>query len=335
MDWLNYHHLLYFWTVAKEGSITRASQQLDLAQPTISAQLHTLEDSFGEPLFVRTGRNLVLTDFGRLVYRYAEQIFGLGKELQNAVQTRPSSRVLRLTVGVAEVLPKTLVHKILQPALEMDQPVQLVCHEDKPERLLAEMNLLGLDLILSDTPVPAGSKVRAFGHLLGSCGVTFLAAPEQAAKLQGEFPGNLDGAPLLLPVEGTALRRALENWFAKMSIKPSLVAEFHDSALIEAFGQGGSGVFVVPDRVADELSATHNLVRVGATAEVEERFYAISADRKFRHPAVQAISDAARASLFPVVANPPAAVAAAPAPAVVAAVEDNNEEEAAALSLTS
>ncbi|MBS1835279.1 MAG: transcriptional activator NhaR [Acidobacteria bacterium] len=309
MDWLNYHHLLYFWTVAKEGSITRASQQLDLAQPTISAQLHTLEDAFGEPLFVRTGRSLVLTDFGRLVYRYAEQIFGLGKELQNAVQTRPSSRVLRLTVGVAEVLPKSLVHKILQPALNMDQPVQLLCHEDRPERLLNEMNLLGLDLILSDTPVPAGSKVRAFGHLLGSCGVTFLATKEVAETLSGDFPGNLDGAPLLLPVEGTALRRALENWFAKMSVKPNLVAEFHDSSLIEAFGKGGSGVFAVPDRIAEDLSQTNGLVVVGATSDVEERFYAISADRKFRHPAVQAISDAARASLFPT-ATPAAALAA-------------------------
>jgi LysR family transcriptional activator of nhaA len=298
MDWLNYHHLLYFWTVAKEGSITRASQQLDLAQPTISAQLHTLEDAFGEPLFVRTGRNLVLTDFGRLVYRYAEQIFGLGKELQNAVQTRPSSRVLRLTVGIAEVLPKSLVHKILQPALQMEQPVQLVCHEDKPERLLVEMSLLGLDLVLSDTPVPAGSKVRAFGHLLGSCGVTFLAARGQADQLQGEFPRNLDGAPILLPVEGTALRRGLENWFAKMSVKPMIVGEFHDSALIEVFGKAGSGVFVAPARVADEITRTHNLTTIGKTEEVEERFYAISADRKFRHPAVQAISDAARAGLF-------------------------------------
>ncbi|BDC49521.1 transcriptional activator NhaR [Bryobacterales bacterium F-183] len=311
MDWLNYHHLLYFWTVAKEGSITRASQQLDLAQPTISAQLHTLEEAFGEPLFVRTGRNLVLTDFGRLVYRYAEQIFGLGKELQNAVQTRPSSRVLRLTVGIAEVLPKSLVHKILQPALEMDQPVQLVCHEDKPERLLAEMNLLGLDLVLSDTPVPAGSKVRAFGHLLGSCGVTFLASPAQADRLSGDFPGNLNGAPLLLPVEGTALRRGLDNWFAKLSIKPSVIAEFHDSSLIEAFGHAGSGIFVVPERVADDISRVHQLVTIGTTTEVEERFFAISADRKFRHPAVQAISDAARANLFPM-ATAAAATTSAP-----------------------
>ena len=183
MDWLNYHHLLYFWTVAKEGSITRASKLLDLAQPTISAQLHTLEESLGEALFVRTGRNLVLTDFGRLVFRYAEQIFGLGKELQNAVQSRPSMRRLRLTVGIAEVMPKLLVHRILQPALEMDQPVQLICHEDKPERLLAEMGLLGLDLVGAE---PAEFLPTDWwrAHLMG----------EDAAKGQLKSPAGLGSA---------------------------------------------------------------------------------------------------------------------------------------------
>ncbi len=298
MDWLNYHHLLYFWTVAKEGSITRASQQLNLAQPTISAQLHTLEESLGEPLFVRTGRSLALTDFGRLVFRYAEQIFGLGKELQNAVQTRPSSRALRLTVGIAEVLPKLLVHRVLAPALQMSQPVQLICHEDKPERLLAEMNLLGLDIVLSDTPVPAGSKVRAFGHLLGTCGVTFFAAPHIAEPLKAEFPKSLNGAPMLLPFEGTALRRSLDTWFARLDIKPAMVGEFYDSALMKVFGEAGSGIFLAPTPIAEEVQRTYRVIPIGATSEVEERFYAISADRKFKHPAVVAISDAARTGLF-------------------------------------
>ncbi len=298
VDWLNYHHLLYFWTVAKEGSITRASQQLSLAQPTISAQLHTLEESLGEPLFVRTGRNLALTDFGRLVYRYAEQIFALGKELQNAVQTRPSSRTLRLTVGIAEVLPKLLVHRILEPVLHMDQPVQLVCHEDKPERLLAEMNLLGLDIILSDTPVPPGSKVRAFSHLLGSCGVTFFAAPAVADDLRENFPKSLHHAPMLLPFEGTALRRTLDAWFMKIDVRPATIAEFYDSALMKVFGEGGSGVFAAPTPIAEEVKKMYKVVPVGSTEEVEERFYAISADRKFKHPAVVAISDSVRSSLL-------------------------------------
>ena len=298
MDWLNYHHLLYFWTVAKEGSITRASQLLDLAQPTISAQLHTLEESLGEQLFVRTGRNLVLTDFGRLVFRYAEQIFGLGKELQNAVQSRPSMRRLRLTVGIAEVMPKLLVHRILQPALEMDQPVQLVCHEDKPERLFAEMGLLGLDLVLSDTPVPPGSKVRAFSHLLGSCGVTFFGTPHLAEKAKVNFPHSLSDVPMLLPFEGTALRRALDAWFLKLGIRPMVVAEFYDSALMKTFAEGGSGICVAPQPIEEEVKRTYHLVPIGSTDEVQERFYAISADRKFKHPAVVAISDTARTGIF-------------------------------------
>jgi LysR family transcriptional activator of nhaA len=298
MDWLNYHHLLYFWTVAKEGSITRASQQLDLAQPTISAQLHTLEEALGEPLFVRTGRNLALTDFGRLVFRYAEQIFGLGKELQNAVQTRPSSRILRLTVGVAEVMPKLLVYRILKPALAMEQPVQLICHEDKPERLMAEMNLLGLDVVLSDTPVPPGAKVRAYSHLLGSCGVTFFAAAQNATRLKAEFPRSLNGAPMLLPFEGTALRRSLDSWFHKVDIRPSIIGEFYDSALIKVFGEAGSGIFAAPSPIEEEIKWTYRVVPIGSTDEVEERFYAISADRKFKHPAVVAISEAARTDIF-------------------------------------
>lgn len=298
MDWLNYHHLLYFWTVAKEGSITRASQQLNLAQPTISAQLHTLEEAFGEPLFVRTGRNLALTEFGRLVFRYAEQIFGLGKELQNAVQTRPSSRSLRLTVGIAEVMPKLLVHQILKPALDLDQPVQLVCHEDKPERLLAEMNLLGLDVILSDMPVPSGSKVKAFSHLLGSCGVTFFAPTNKAAKLAENFPNSIHGAPMLLPFEGTALRRNLDAWFGKHEIRPTVVGEFYDSALVKVFGEAGSGIFLAPTSIAEEIKRMYRVAPIGSTTEIEEKFYAISAERKFKHPAVVAISDAARSGLF-------------------------------------
>jgi LysR family transcriptional regulator, transcriptional activator of nhaA len=298
VDWLNYHHLLYFWTVAKEGSITRASQLLDLAQPTISAQLHTLEESLGEPLFVRTGRNLALTDFGRLVFRYAEQIFGLGKELQNAVQCRPSMRRLRLTVGIAEVMPKLLVHRILQPALEMDQAVQLVCHEDKPERLLAEMGLLGLDIVLSDMPVPPGSKVRAFSHLLGTCGVSFFAPAHLAEKAKADFPHSLRDVPMLLPFEGTALRRALDAWFLKLGIRPVITGEFHDSALIKTFAEGGSGVCVVPQPIADEVTRSYRLIPIGSTDEVQERFYAISADRKFKHPAVVAVSDAARIGIF-------------------------------------
>ncbi len=298
MDWLNYHHLLYFWTVAKEGSITRASVLLDLAQPTISAQLHTLEESLGEPLFVRTGRNLTLTDFGRFVFRYADQIFTLGKELQNAVQSRPSSRGLKLTVGVTEVLPKLMVHRILRPAVEMAQPVQLVCHEGKPERLIAEMSVLGLDMILSDIPVPTGGRTRAYSHLLGVCGVSFLATPELVARARSPFPQSLGELPLLLPTEGTALRRSIDLWFGKLGIRPTIAAEFYDSALSKVFGEAGTGVIVAPQPIEDEVRRTFQVIPIGRTDEVQERYYVISAERKFKHPAVVAISDSAHNDIF-------------------------------------
>jgi LysR family transcriptional regulator, transcriptional activator of nhaA len=298
MDWLNYHHLLYFWTVAREGSIARACEKLLLAQPTISGQLRALEKSVGEKLFVRSGRGLALTETGRMVYRYADEIFSLGKELSDTLKGRPSGRPLRLVVGVADVLPKLVSFRLLEPALRLPGGVQIICREDKPERLLAELSVHSLDIVLSDAPVGPTVKVRAFNHLLGVCGVSVMGTPELAKSLRKSFPKSLDGAPFLMPTENTTLRRSLDQWFDAKSIRPAVRAEFEDSALLKVFGQAGIGLFVVPTAVEDEVRKQYGVKLVGRLEDIRERFYAISVERKLKHPAVIAISDAARHEIF-------------------------------------
>ncbi len=298
MQWLNYHHLLYFWTVAKEGSIARACEKLILAQPTISAQLRELEQSLGEKLLEREGRGLRLTDAGRLVFQYADEIFSLGKEMTDTLCGRPTGRPLRLAVGIADVLPKLVTFRLLKPALTLDVPVQMQCREDKPDRLLAELALHNLDIVLSDAPIPPSIRVRAFSHLLGECGVSFMGTPNLAKNHRAGFPLSLTGAPMLLPTENTVLRRALDQWFDSKGIVPNIRAEFEDSALLKVFGQEGMGVFVVPSAVEEEVRTQFGVHRVGQTDEIRERFYAISAERKLKHPAVLAISKSARHSLF-------------------------------------
>lgn len=298
MEWLNYHHLLYFWTVAKEGSIARACEKLMLAQPTISGQLRALEKSVGDKLFARSGRGLVLTETGRTVYRYADEIFSLGRELSDALRGRPTGRPLRLLVGVADILPKMISYRLLEPALHLAEAVQIVCREDKPERLLAELAVHGLDIVLADAPVGPAVKVRAFNHLLGECGVSVMGTAAVAKPLRKGFPRSLDGAPFLLPTDNTTLRRSLDQWFETNGIRPAVRAEFEDSALLKVFGQAGIGLFVVPTAVEDEVVKQYDVHLVGRLEEVRERFYAISVERKLKHPAVIAISDAARQKLF-------------------------------------
>lgn len=297
MEWLNYHHLLYFWTVAKEGSIARAGEKLRLAQPTISGQIRALEESFGEKLFQRVGRRLVLTEMGRLVYRYADEIFTLGRELGDAVKGRPTGRPVRFTVGVADVMPKLIAARLLAPALRLKEPVRMICREDKPEPLLAELGVHELDLVLTDSPLGGGVSIRAFNHLLGECDVSFFAAP--SLKLaQKTFPRCLDGAPFLMPMEGSTLRRSLEQWFDEHDLRPRIACEFDDSALLKTFGQSGVGAFAAPAAIAEEIARQYGVQEIGRTAEVRERFYAISAERRLKHPAVIAISQAARERLF-------------------------------------
>src|SRR5262245_43889953 len=242
MDWLNYHHLLYFWLVAREGGLAPAGKILRLAHPTLSGQIRALEESLGEKLFERAGRRLVLTDVGRVAYRYADEIFNLGMELQDVVRGRPTGRPLRLDVGIADVVPKLVVAAMVEPALHLASPVRLVCHEDNQDRLLARLSLHELDVILADAPVPAGAPVRAYNHLLGECGVTWFAARRHAGRRRG-FPGSLDGAPVVLPLEGTTLRRSLGQWFDGVGVRPHIVAELEDSALLMRFGAEGLGLF--------------------------------------------------------------------------------------------
>jgi len=298
MEWLNYHHLLYFWTVAKEGSIAKACRKLLLAQPTISGQLRLLEEALGEKLFVRAGRGLALTEVGQVVYRYADEIFGLGRELQDVLKGRPRGRPSRLMVGISDLVPKLIAYRVLQPALATPEPVQLICHEDTPERLLADLSEHRLDVVLSDAPVMPLVRVRAFNHLLGTCGVTLFGASSLAARYRKGFPACLDGAPFLLPLEGSTLRSAMEQWFDSGNIRPRLVGEFKDSALMGTFGQAGAGLFAAPSAIEKEVREHYRVSAIGRLDSVIERFYAISVERKLKHPAVVTISDAARDKLF-------------------------------------
>jgi LysR family transcriptional activator of nhaA len=298
MDWLNYHHLLYFWSVVKEGGVAQAAEALRLSPPTISGQVRALEEALELKLFDRVGRKLQLTEAGRMVFRYADEIFNLGGELLDTVKGRPTGRPLRLRVGVSDVLPKLLCHDLLEPALRLPEPVQVVCHGDKTERLLAELAIRGLDLVLSDVPVGGNIKVRAFNHFLGECGLTFFATPDLARKYRPGFPQSLDGAPLLVPTEDNLVRRSLDRWFESIDVRPLFVAEFDDSGLLKSFGQGGEGIFGAPSVVEAGVRKQYGVQIVGRTDEVIERFYAITVERRIKHPAAVAISESARQKLF-------------------------------------
>ncbi|MDA1162183.1 MAG: transcriptional activator NhaR [Planctomycetota bacterium] len=298
MDWLNYHHLYYFWMVAREGSIARAAEQLQLAHPTISKQLQQLEASFDDKLFKRVGRNLVLTDFGQTVFGYAEEIFAVGRELQDTVQGRSGGRPLKFVVGIPNVLPKLICYRLLKPAFEIAEDVHVVCHEASHDDLMADLAVHRLDIVMSDAPASPTVNVRAFSHLLGECGVTFFATAKLAKKYRRNFPASLDGAPVLLPVERTAVRRELEQWFYSADIHPRVIGEFDDTALMKVFGQGGIGLFPAPSVIEREVSEQYSVKVVGRTDAVRERFYALSVERRLRHPAVVAVCDEARRELF-------------------------------------
>jgi LysR family transcriptional activator of nhaA len=298
MEWLNYHHLLYFWMVAKEGSIVRASKELHLAHPTISGQIRRLEEVLGEKLFVRRGRDLVLTDVGQLAFRYANDIFALGGELMDAVKGR-GGQPIRLVVGVSDVLAKSIVHRILEPALRLAEPVRLVCREDRSmDAFMADLGVHAVDVVLSDAPAGTSTSVRAFSHLLGECGAVALAAPAMAKALRKGFPSSLNGAPFLLPAATSTLRRALDAWFDERDMRPKIVAEFDDAALATVLGEAGLGVFAVPEVVEAEIRRRYQVRLVGRLDGLRQRFYAISVERKIRHPAVAAICEAARKHIF-------------------------------------
>jgi LysR family transcriptional activator of nhaA len=298
LTWLNYHHLLYFYTVAREGSIARACAVLHLTQPTISAQIRTLEESLGERLFERRGRGLALTETGHFVYRYAEEIFGLGRELQDTLAGRPTGRPLRLRVGVAEGLPKLLTYRLLEPAFRGGEPIHLICREGTSERLLADLSIHTLDVVLLDAPPTSGAKVRVFSHLLGECDVTLFGSPELAKRYRRRFPASLDGAPMLLPTGESTLRHSLDQWMEREGIRPVVRGEFSDSAVLKVFGGAGAGIFAAPSAVEAEVRRQYGVRVIGRVPAIRERFYAVSTERRLRHPAVAAISQTARVELF-------------------------------------
>lgn len=298
MEWLNYHHLLYFWTVAREGGLAPAGKVLRLSQSAISGQIQRLEESLGHELFERRGRKLEMTETGRVVFRYAEQIFGLGREMLDVVRQRSADRPLRLVVGISDVVPKLLVRQLLAPALQQEQRLALVCQEDRFERLLGSLANHVLDVVIADAAVPPDTETKLFNHPLGESTVTLVAPAALASSLRKNFPASLHGAPLMLPLTGSTLRRNLDAWLAREAIVPEIVAEAEDSALLKAFAADGMGAMFVPTVIARTVARRYDIVEVAEIATVRERFWAITAERRLVHPGVIAMRNAARAELF-------------------------------------
>jgi LysR family transcriptional activator of nhaA len=298
VDWLNYHHLYYFWQVVRTGSITKACEELRLAPPTVSAQLRALEDQLGEPLLSRSGRRLIPTEVGKLVFRYAEEIFSIGREMVDAIKQRPTGRPIRLAVGVDDVLPKEIAQALIEPALHLPDAVRLVCREASFDSLMAALAVHDLDVVLSDAPVTPSLNVRAYNHLLGEFGVTWMGTPALAARYRRGFPKSLDGAPVLLPTDDTAIRRGLEQWCNAEGIRPLVAAEFEDYALLRVFAQRGTGLMPVPSVLEKTFKLQYRFQRVGVAKGVAGHFYAVSIERRIRHPAVMAILKAGRRSLL-------------------------------------
>ena len=282
----------------KEGSITAAGSRLSLAQSTISAQLTKLEESFGGKLFSRQGRNLEATDLGQLVFRYADKIFPLGRELMDQIHSRPVVGPLTLNVGIVDVVPKLMARKLIEPALSMERTVRLACHEGKEKDLLADLALHNLDLVISDGLPKPGPSVKTYNHFLGECGITFFAEKKLAQSLPDTFPECLDKAPMVMPMTMSWLRGAIDQWLDRLSIHPVVVAEFEDNALLTVFGQAGDGIFMGPTIIESEVQAQHQVEIIGRCNNIKERFYAISVERILKHPAVVAITDTARHSVF-------------------------------------
>lgn len=298
MDWLNYHHLLYFWTVAREGSIVKASEKLRLAQPTISGQLRRLEQSLGGKLFQKSGRGLTLTDVGQVVYEYAEQIFGLGQEMQDVLRGLHAVPGRRLSVGISDSVPKLIAYRILHPVLTMPNPPQLVCEEGEPAVLLADLASHKLDVVLADRPAPPNPQRRIYNHLLGSTTISLFATAPLARKLKRGFPASLHCAPFLFPVSGSALRTSLDLWLDSAGIQPTPTGEFRDSALLKTFGRAGAGVFAAPSAIESDVCADYGVQVLGRLPTIQESYFAVSVERRLKHPAVVALTAAARGTLF-------------------------------------
>ncbi|MDI1298892.1 transcriptional activator NhaR [Methylotenera sp.] len=295
---LNYKQLNYFWQVARAGSIARASEQLDLTPQTLSGQIGLLETSLEATLFKRVGRGLELTETGRLALSYADEIFEIGAEMEQALSGGTVKQVATFRVGIADVMPKSIVYRLLAPAMTLNEPIKIICREDKLDKLLGDLAIHRLDLVLSDRPMPEQLDIKADNHKLGECGISFFATPTLAAKYREGFPASLSHAPLLVPSLDTMMRGRLMRWFDTKRIRPQIVGEFDDSALMKAFGQAGIGIFMAPSVIASEIERQYGVVELGKTEEVQDYYYAISVERRFDHPAVAAIRDTAKQTLF-------------------------------------
>lgn len=295
---INYKQLYYFWNVARVGSIVRAAERLHLTPQTISGQLAELEDLLGVQLFRRVGRRLELTAAGQLAQSHADEIFQIGAELEQALRHGLGTGEQSFRVGVADAVPKSIAYQLLAPALELAEPVRLICQEDKLERLFAELAIHKLDLVIADQPLPAELGVKAYNHALGRCDVAFYAVPELARRYRPGFPQSLDNAPMLLPGDKAAAQLPLSRWFNDHQLHPRIVGRFDDSALMKAFGKAGSGIFPAPSILRDEIRSQFGAEEIGIAHDVVVRYYAISVERRITHPAVLAVSQAARDEVF-------------------------------------
>jgi LysR family transcriptional activator of nhaA len=289
VDWLNYHHLLNFWLVAREGSVQRASKVLHVTPASVSLQVRQLERALGVKLVQKQGRGLVLTEIGEQVAVYANEIFATGRELVEMVKGRPVGRPLELRVGIRDVMPKLVAFQLLQPVLELDQPVRLVCHEGEMSQLVSDLAIHKLDVVLSDTALDPLYKVQAHSHQLGGSEVVIVGTKALAKKYSADFPASLDGAPFLLLTDNSVLRRQMDQWFSDLNLTPIIKGEFADSAMLKIAGRHGLGLFAMPAIILDDVKKMYGLQRVGIATGVEEQFFAVSIERKIKHPAVMAI----------------------------------------------
>jgi LysR family transcriptional activator of nhaA len=296
---LNYHHLLYFWTVAHQGTVSKAAQTLFLSQPTVSEQIRQLEKSLGGDLFERRGKRLVLTSMGQEILRYADDIFALGRELEDFIADRPTGPTLRVQIGIVDRLPKIIAYRIIEPALRLEGRIRVECHDGPLDGLLEQLVNHELDVVLSDSPAPGPARGRIFHHLLGKCDVSFVGTTDHVKSRRKHFPRSLDGAPMLLPTQRSPFRQEIERWSESIGVQFDVRGEFDDSALMKSFGQAGIGIFPVPSAIEDPVKTQYRVQVVGRTADLSERFLAISMDRRIRHPAVQAMTEAARREIFP------------------------------------
>lgn len=298
MDWLNYHHLRYFWSVAREGSLKKAAESLGISQPSISAQIHLLEEAMGAELFRKSGRSMILTDTGRLVFNYAEEIFSLGRDLMGVLQNSSGQKLAPFHVGLTDTVPKLVAAEILKPVFKLPQPVRLMCQEDDLSDLLSRLATHRLDIIIADEPAPSSAKVKTFNHSLGSCGVTFCASAKMADSLLHNFPKSLDGAPALLPGEHSTLRRTVERWFDEQGVRPAVVGEFDDPALMNAFALEAPGFFPLHSVAVEEGVKRYGFRRIADLEGCKCEFFAITAERKLKHPAIVAVTENAQSRLF-------------------------------------